>query len=213
MTIEVEAKFLAADSAPLDALSGVAALGDATLGPPATVDEVDVYLDTTDGRVAAAGWACRLRDRGAGFRVSLKGPATHDGDAGWLHRRPEVEGRATGSFDPSDWPAGDARELVLELSAGAPLVEQFRLEQRRTEREVRLGARRIGTLSLDAATVWRGQLQVGVLHVVELELENGADAGALSELGRLADALLALPGLVADGRTKLERALELLAAD
>jgi inorganic triphosphatase YgiF len=211
MAVEVEAKFLAPDLAALDALARVPTLGDATLGRPATVDEIDLYLDTAGGHLAAARWACRLRNRGDGFRVSLKGPPEDSDATGWLHRRPEVEGAATASTDPRAWPPGRARDLAYGLSEGAPLVEQLRLAQRRTEREVRLGARRIGTLSLDAVTVRRGHLRVGVVHVVELELEDGENAGALVELGRLAEALLAL-GLAADDRTKLERAFEMLGA-
>ena len=49
-------------------------LGRAVLGPARTVDETDRYLDTDDGRLAAALWACRLRSREGTTRISLKGP-------------------------------------------------------------------------------------------------------------------------------------------
>lgn len=211
MATEVEAKFLADGPGPLDELARASTIGIATLGDPATVDEVDVYLDTADGRVGAAHWACRLRDRGDGFRISLKGPAEHGGGAGWLHRRPEVEGNATSSFDPVDWPAGEARDLARLLSGGAPLVERFRLRQRRTERSVGVEGEHLGTLSLDVATVARGEEPLGVLHVVELELASDDDPDAARRLEDLAAALAGVPGLRADPRTKLEHALELLA--
>jgi len=212
MAVEVEAKFLATDEAPLDALAHVTVLGPAALGPPTTVDEVDIYLDTSDGRLATARWACRLRDRGAGCRVSLKGPALTDAEVAWLHRRPEVEGPATSSFDPADWPPGEARELLLGMAGRQPLVERFRLLQRRTERAVNLDGRTIGTLSLDRATVAHGGEPLGVLHVVELELASDTDPAAAAALAGLADALAARAGLAADRRTKLEHAEELLAA-
>jgi len=212
MAVEVEAKFLARDDAPLDALVSIPTLGRATLGPAATVEEIDVYLDTPDGRLAAARWACRLRDRGAGFRVSLKGPAPTDAHADWLHRRPEVEGPATSSFDPAGWPPGDARERLLGMADGKPLVERFRLLQRRTERRVTLDARAVGTLSLDRATVEHGGDPLGVLHVVELELAGDEDAEMSAVLADLADVLGARPGLAADRRTKLEHAEALIAA-
>lgn len=210
MAIEVEAKFLAVDDDPLNALAGAATIGPAELGTPTTVGEIDVYLDTPDGRLAAARWACRLRDRGAGFRISLKGPAVMDTDVAWLHRRPEVEGPATASFDPADWPPSEARNRLLAMAAGGPLVERFRLLQHRTERAVTLEGRTVGTLSLDRATVARAGELLGVLHVVELELVAGEDPAVTPILPRLADALGELEGLEADRRTKLEHAEELL---
>jgi inorganic triphosphatase YgiF len=210
MPTEVEAKFLADGAAALDALARAPKLGEATLDAPATASEIDIYLDTAGGRLGAARWACRLRDRDDGFRISLKGPAEDIVD-GWLHRRPEVEGPATASFDPHTWPASEARDLVLELSRGAALIERFRLLQRRTERDVRFGSERLGTLSLDVATIAREGEQLGVLHVVELELASADDAASAERLDALASVLARQPGLRADPRSKLEHAMELLA--
>ncbi len=213
MATEVEAKFLAADSGPLNALAAADALGDATLGPAATIDETDIYLDTLDGRLGAARWACRLRDRGDGYRVSLKGPAEDELGASWLHRRPEVEGEATSSFDPTDWPPGEARDLAIELARGAPLAERFRLLQRRTERAVRLDGSELGTLSLDVATVERDGAELGRLHVVELELAVGEAPRSGARLEQMAMTLAAVPGLTEDRLSKMEHALGLLARD
>ncbi len=210
MGTEVEVKFLADGEAPLDSLAEAESLGPARLGSAVTVDEVDVYLDTASGHLAAAGWACRHRDRGRGPIVSLKGPA-REGGADGVHARPEIEGPATASFDPREWPPSDARDHLMRLSEGARLVEQLRLRQRRTERPVEIGERRLGTLSLDAVTVvdTAGQVR-GRLAAVELELAD-AEAGAVhEELTVLATALAARPGLVADARSKLEHARDFL---
>lgn len=209
MPPEVEAKLLAADAAPLDALSTEATLDGALLGRARTVDETDRYIDTADGRLEAALWACRLRTREGAVRVSLKGPPESPTQE-WLHRRPEIEGPATDSTEPSDWPASDARDHVERLSGGAPLTEFLRLEQRRTERAVAVGGRRVATLSLDRVEIRATGRSGGELFVVELELVD-ADALPLGELRQLADALASRPGLVPDPRTKLEHALERLA--
>jgi inorganic triphosphatase YgiF len=142
-------------------------------------------------------------------RVSLKGPAETPGQ-GWLHRRPEVEGPATESTDPGDWPMSDARGHLERLTGGGPLVERLRLDQRRTERAVHVGERRVATLSLDRVDIVRGERHAGELYIVELELVD-ADALPHDELRRLAEALAARPGLEPDPRTKLEHALESLA--
>ncbi len=213
MPTELEAKFRADGPEPLDALADEASLGAAGLGRGRTVDEVDRYLDTADGRLAAAGWACRHRLRGGLARLSLKGPPQPTGDA-WHHRRPEVEGPATSAPDPGAWPPSDARDRLAALSGGAPLVQRLVLRQRRTERAVLVGSERVATLSLDTVEVGgaeRGGAEPGreraPLLIVELEL---ADETALdpTAFDALAGALLARGGLRADPRTKLEHALD-----
>lgn len=207
MALEVEARFRAPGRAPLDRLAVETSLGPALLGPPATALEHDQYLDTADGRLAAVAWACRLRRRGSDVRASLKGPPEGPTE-GWLHRRPEIEGPATESRDPRDWPPSAARDLVLELSGGASLVERLRLLQERTERTVVIGGREVGGLTLDVVTVERDGARLGEMHLVELELS--ADGDADRDLGPLAESLLAVGGLEPEPRTKLELALDLV---
>ena len=215
MPTEVEAKFRSDGPEPLESLNGETRLGDTLLGPPRAFDEVDRYLDTADGRLSAARWACRFRDRGDGPVVSLKGPAQPSGEP-WLHRRPELEGPAGPFGDPGDWPPSEARALLDELRGGAPMVERLVLRQHRTERSVRPAdppdAAPLGTLSLDVVTVALGTRTAGELYMVELELAGEGDEAATHQLTRLAGALARRPGLHPDSRTKLEHALELLAA-
>lgn len=211
MATEVEAKFLADGPGALEQLTAAAHLGRAELGPPSTFDEVDRYLDTDDGRLQAAGWACRLRSRGASVRVSAKGPPDASSED-WLHHRPEVEGPATDSLNPHDWPPSDARALIVRLSAGRMLLERLRLVQRRTERSVTVRGTTLGTLSLDAVSVRDGERTAGSLFAVELELEADAGDAAGESLTALAAVLAARPGLEPDARTKLEHALAMIAA-
>ena len=209
MPDELEAKFIADEPEPLERLTRDDRLGDAVLGAPAVADELDRYLDTPDGRLATELWACRLRERNGRIVVSLKGPP-HGGTGGWLHRRSELEGPASASVDPSDWPASDARAFVERFATGTPLVERFRLRQRRTERSVTVGGRRLGTLSIDVVGVEAGAEEVGRLFVVELEVDDAHDPRASRRLDELAGELGARPGLHADPRTKLEHALDLI---
>ena len=210
MPTEVEARFRAESAEPLVELAGRARLGPARLGPPRTVHETDRYLDTVDGRLAAARWACRLRSREGTTRISLKGPPTETAH-GWHHRRHEVEGPATPAIDPGSWPASEALDLLETLSAGLPLGERLRLDQARTERIVYLdGGAAIGTLTLDHARISADTTDLGELFVVEFELLTDSVAGE-RELQHLATALEATDGLVAEPRSKLERALERLA--
>jgi inorganic triphosphatase YgiF len=167
MPTEVEARFSASGPEPLASLAGVDRLGPAELGPAATSSEVDVYLDTADGALSAARWACRLRTRGRRVTVSLKGPPD-PASGGWLHRRPEVEGPATRERDPAAWPPSAARAFLVQITHGALLVERFILRQQRVERTVSRETTRIGTLSLDTVDVEHEATTIGRLFVAEL---------------------------------------------
>ena len=210
MPIEIEAKFRADGPEPLTSLASVDGLGHAVLGVARTVTEVDRYLDTSDLRLSGARWACRLRSREGDVRVSLKGPMEPGAPSDGLHRRSEMEGPATDSPDPAVWPASPARDHLVGLAGGRPLLERFRLVQRRTERSVRhRDGAPVGTLTLDVVDVVRslGVEPVARLHVVELELAADGDEATLLDV---AGALERVGGLVPEPRTKLEHALELL---
>ncbi|HEX7196931.1 MAG TPA: CYTH domain-containing protein [Candidatus Limnocylindria bacterium] len=210
MPTEVEAKFRAESAGPLLGLASRTGLGHARLGVARTVDEVDRYLDTDEGHLAAARWACRLRTREGATRISLKGPPVDSAEA-WYHRRPEVEGPATEAIDPDGWPRSPALDLLDRLRAGQPLAEHLRLDQVRTERAVRLAdGTSIGTLTLDRVRMRGGGSELGELFVVELELD-AASASAAGQLTELAAELAATEGLVPEPRSKLERALDRVA--
>ena len=122
MPTEVEAKFRAESAEPLIELAARPRLGRALLGIPRTVDEVDRYLDTDDGRLAAARWACRLRSREGATRISLKGPST-GAVTGWQHRRPG--GRGTGDrHDRARRLAREPRARAAHPAAGRATLDR-----------------------------------------------------------------------------------------
>ncbi|MBW3613212.1 MAG: CYTH domain-containing protein [Chloroflexi bacterium] len=209
MTLEVELKYRAADDGPLRRLAIAPMLGRADLGAADPVGEIDRYLDTDDGRLASARWACRLRHRRGTTRLFLKGPAVA-GSGGGLHRRTELEGPATDELDPEAWPHSPARELLDRLRDGHPLEERVRLVQRRTERTVLVDGDPIGTLTLDVVRVEADGRQRGILHAVELELAAASQAHE-ALLDELDATLRTVNGLEPDDRTKLEHALDCIA--
>ena len=86
--------------------------------------------------------ACRIRGpapaAGGETIVSVKSLAHTDGPGG-SSRREELEGPADRVAPPSDWPASDARALVLEHAGDAPLVERVTIRQLRRVRQLRGG--------------------------------------------------------------------------
>ena len=209
-SLEVELKFRAESQAPLDTLAMLQRLGPASLGQAIVVDEWDRYLDTADRRLSKALWACRLRETRTSTVVSLKGPPD-DQTMGALHRRPEIEGPAGDDLDTDDWPPSDARDFLLHLSGGAPLEVRLALRQLRTQRPASNDDKPIATLTLDRVQVIRDGMEHGRLFVVELELTAGAVKSGLDPAPLVA-ALTAIPDLIAEPHTKLERALALLPA-
>ena len=111
--VEVELKYRVVDLAAAERylaaeeigpFSGTAALRSTQLE--------DRYVDTADGALGRAGFAVRLRRSGRGTIVSVKGTERTEGPGGSM-RRQELEGPADPTAGPLDWPASDARSLVL----------------------------------------------------------------------------------------------------
>ena len=89
-------------------------------------------------------------------------------------RREELEGPADRTAGPLDWPASDARSLVLELAGDAPLVELVTIRQLRRKRIVRDGDTRV-ELSLDEVDVVSRSRVVDRFVELEAELVKGAE--------------------------------------
>ena len=206
--IESELKLRADGDAPLRELAMIETLGPATLGGARTFDELDRDLDTAGLRLADRGWACRLRSREGNTTVSLKGPAEHLAGAA-LHRRPELNGPAAAGADPAAWPPSEARDQLIAMTGAEPLTERFALAQERTEREVRMGGERAGTLSLDRVRVIHRGAEIGRLYLVELEFDS-IGAPADREVEPLSLALQGIAGLRLDPLSKFEHALEMI---
>lgn len=161
------------------------------------------YLDTADDRLAAAGYALRLRREGRRWVQTLK--SRGDG----LMARPEHEvplgsPRATPDVDiarHAGTAAGDA--LAALLADGAPLVVRFATEVRRRVRVMRHAGARV-EVAYDDGRIVAGD-RVLPVHEVEFELLAGPPA----PLAALAAEWSARHGLWLDARTKSERGLRL----
>lgn len=203
---EVELKYRVGDIAAAERVLTADRLGPftgASGGARATQLE-DRYVDTADGALARAGFAVRLRQKGGETIVSVKSLAHADGPDGSVERE-ELEGPADRVAPPADWPASDARALVMEHAGDAPLVERVTIRQLRRVRQLRAASTRV-ELSLDEVdVVARGRV---VDRFVELEAElTKGERSALAELGA---AIESEGGLERARTSKLEAALAAL---
>jgi CHAD domain-containing protein len=203
---EVELKYRVGDMAAAERVLTADRLGPftgASGGARATQLE-DRYVDTADGALERAGFAVRLRQKGGETIVSVKSLAHADGPDGSVERE-ELEGPADRVAPPADWPASDARALVMEHAGDAPLVERVTIRQLRRVRQLRAASTRV-ELSLDEVdVVARGRV---VDRFVELEAE--LTKGERSALAALGAAIESETGLERARTSKLEAALAAL---
>ena len=132
--VEIEAKFRAPDEEVLARASGSDRAGRfSSRRRHATEEFADIYLDTEDWQILAGGYFCRRRLSEGRVLITLK--QVRAGGRG----RPSPRGVRGGTARVrSTIPmAGEpARDKVLELSQGAPLVGMLELRQTRTKRLV-----------------------------------------------------------------------------
>lgn len=202
--LEVELKYRV--SGPLEMETVLAYAAEAGFHAEGEVAEVrvrDRYIDTADGRLAAAAVAARLRHRVDGIVVTVKTPGARHGA---LVRRVELESPATESLVPADWPPSPARDVIASHADGADLVEIVTLDQVRTAVDLVTDGAQV-SLTLDDVTVVAQGRAIDRFAELEAELAIGDESG----LHRLAERLEQEPALAHDAGTKLERAMRAVA--
>jgi CHAD domain-containing protein len=205
--VEIELKYRVIDEAAGDAYLAADELAGFRPASPVRSSQVeDRYIDTADGAMARAGFAARLRQTAKGTTVAVKSAVRRVG-AGNVHRREELEGPADRTAHPRDWPASDARSVLLEQAGDAPLVELVTIRQLRRKRILE----RDGTaveLSLDEVDAVTRSRVVGRFVELEVELVRGREA----HLAAIDAVLAADPGLAPAETSKLQAALRAITA-
>ena len=199
--MEVEAKFRVSDAALLERLATAPRLVGYDLEAPAARHDQDVFLDTADRRLLAAGFYLRRRENADGVRITLKqiAPAHDDG----VLRREEHELRAAADVPVLEWPRGPLRDRLLGLIGEEALSPVLELGQQRRTRRVGLDGRVVAELSLDEVAARAG---ARVRRWYEAEIELLPD-GTEEDLVALGAALREVWGLAPESRSKFERAL------
>jgi CHAD domain-containing protein len=202
VVVEIEAKLAIPNRRTYRALLHVSSLASYALVPAGTERVHDAYFDTSGGGLLAGGFACRLRSTDGSLLLTLKGLG---GAEGAVHRRAEHQMQLPAwDPDPAAWPEGPARDVALELAAGAPLEPLVELFQRRVLADVMDGERRVAELSRDAVRTEAGGRPASYY---ELEAEL-ADTGTEADLEAIVAELMSTWGLTPEPRSKFERALE-----
>lgn len=201
--VEIELKFRVDDAAAGAAVLELERFGAlvAESEPAHLVVMEDRYLDTAEGAMTHAGFAVRLRGLESGTLVSVKS-LTRVAAAGGAARREEIEGPADPVAPPAEWPASDARALVMEHAGDAPLEELVTIRQHRRKRLYASEAATV-ELSLDDIEVLADGEVVERFTELEAELVSG-DEAALSIVAAVLDGTA---GLRRATSSKLDSAL------
>ena len=201
--IEVELKYRVVDLAAAERYLVADEIGMFSGGAVVRSTQMeDRYVDTAEAALAKAGYAVRLRQSGRGTIVSVKSLARAEGVGGAV-RREELEGPADRTLGPLEWPASDARSLVLEFGGDAPLIELVTIRQLRRKRIIRDGETRV-ELSLDEVDVVSRSRVIDRFVELEAELVRGDE----SRLAGLAEIFTADPALAPTGGSKLDAAMQ-----
>ena len=215
--MEIEAKFSAPDAAALERLDLLDELAGYQGGSREVAEMSDIYLDSDDRVLQAAGIVCRRRDRGDRVVITVKrrsgapGGAQGTGTGDAIHRRAEWEIDLPASSPagrPASWPAGEAREQVLSAAGSRSLRPLVEVRQRRVLRPLTRDGRTVAELSLDTLVIVAGDVPLPPAYEVEAELK--AD-GTEADLTAIAAALHDEFGLAAQPLSKFERAMAALA--
>ncbi len=203
--MEIEAKFAVLNPDRFHELQSATEIGEFALSTGRMREVYDTYLDTSDRRILAAGYACRLRQQDEMVIAALKSLESAEGA---IHRREELELVLPEVLPPDRWPDSPLTNHVQRLAGQAPLDPLFSLSQLRRVRPVFAGERQIAEMSLDDVRASFGEREESYLEVeVELRPEGTED-----DLRAIVVQLEALEGLVPERLSKFERGLLLVDA-
>ncbi|MFN2156956.1 MAG: CYTH domain-containing protein, partial [Anaerolineae bacterium] len=141
--MEIEAKF-ALTSQAFDRLIEADRIAEYSVGQARTVRVRDTYLDTSQQRLLAAGYACRrrIREGRSDLLITLKGIGDTEGA---VHRREELETLLDADQPPEAWPSGAARDRILQIAGDSALRPIADVHQTRITKEVTQGERQVAS--------------------------------------------------------------------
>lgn len=198
--MEIEAKFRLPDSATLEQIAQNTILDEFTFSP-ITVDIVyDTYLDTFDRALFEAGYSCRRRKSDSGILITIKQLAHSHGT---VYKRTELETNLPSDLQPSDWPPGPLRDLILKYTGNKSLTRLFDIYQKRIKRLVLDNGVPKAEVSLDRVQI---RTDSGELEFLELEIEV-LGPGTEKELENIIDRIKSRWNLSPEPLSKFEHGM------
>ena len=201
--IETVAKFAVPDPGIFWRLQVVTKMAGYRLSTQKIQDVYDIYLDTKDRRLLAAGYTCRRRILPAGMSMIV---TKLNKTEGLFRRRQKLEVAIAAALPPARWPESAARELVLQLSRQQPLAPLFKIQLTRIVRVLQRHGQVMAELKLDKVSLIANH-EEQIYHELEVELLPSVPGQIMADLIDCFQNEWCLP---AEPRSKFQRSLELL---
>jgi len=201
--MEIVAKFALPDPGLFWRLQVVTKMAGYRLSTQKLQDICDIYLDTKDDRLFAAGYTCRRRILPTGMSMIVTNLNKPEGP---VHHRQKLEVALAAALPLARWPESPARELVLKLSGQQPLAPLFKIQLTRLVRVLQGHDQLLAELKLDRVSLIVND-EEQVYHELEVELLSSVPGQIMTDLIGCLQNEWYLP---LEPRSKFQRALELL---
>jgi CHAD domain-containing protein/inorganic triphosphatase YgiF len=198
--MEIESKFLVADEADFQALESLSELASYALSEAEVRLHEDVFLDTENRSIMAAGYYLRVRSTQGenGTWVTIK---SLGGFEDGTHRREEYVSFLPEGVSVLECPNSRIRNMTFEFTAGLDLFPLLSLKQKRIIRQVKSGEKTIAETYLDRVNL-KSDDKEKRYNEFEVELK---DEGTPEELKYIRDFLLKNYNLSEGTFSKFER--------
>jgi len=201
--MEIVAKFAVPDPGLFWRLQVVTKMAGYRLSTQKLQDICDIYLDTKDDRLFAAGYTCRRRILPTGMSMIVTNLNKPEGP---VHHRQKLEVALAAALPLARWPESPVRELVLKLSGQQPLAPLFKIQLTRLVRVLQGHDQLLAELKLDKVSLIVDD-EEQVYHELEVELLPSVPGQIMTDLIGCLQNEWYLP---LEPRSKFQRALELL---
>lgn len=207
--MEIEAKFVLPDPEIGRRLQATNQLAGFTLSSNEIKHQHDIYLDTRERLIFAAGYSCRYREQDDGVLMTVKPLRTAESA---IHRRqdvevliPAIQVSVETAKSIAEWPS-TVRDHILPIIGDKPLAPLVDLNQTRVVRRVKKNGRLVAEMSHDEVCA-----DTAERHFTFLELEvELMPQGTEDDLAQIAAALQREWKLRPERRSKFERVLAFL---
>jgi CHAD domain-containing protein len=160
----------------------------------------DTYLDTADWRLHRGGYTCRIRQKGDGAELTLKGmSAATDG----MRSRREINESVDSTLTSPSAAPGPCGTIIRALAGRVPVLPIFRLQTRREVFHLHDEAGLLGEIAVDETSIPVGEDRPVRLARVEVEV----DPMAVDRARGFVSVLVAANRLTEAGTSKFESAL------
>ncbi|MDQ1275429.1 MAG: hypothetical protein QG610_1002, partial [Euryarchaeota archaeon] len=199
--MEIESKFLVPEETDFKALENLSRLDSYTISEAKIQLNEDIFLDTENKDIMAAGYYLRVRkDSGEkGKWITIK---SLGGFKAGTHRREEYVSFLPEGLSVLECPDLQIRNMIFQFTAGLNLLPLISLKQKRIIRQLKLEEKPIADLYLDRVNL-KSKSRKKIYNEFEVELKS---EGTVDDLEAIRSFLLSRYNLIESPFSKFERA-------